>query len=209
MGLLTASAFCSPLAASAADLYVSSLASNTISRIASDGTVSTFVSGLNAPANLQLAGIAFSGGFLYAADFGNNAIQKFAPDGTFTTFISGLNIPAGIAFDPSGNLFEVDFGSNSVNKIAPDGKSGTRFSRGYFDTTARLNIAFDRPEGIAIDGDNVYVSDRTTITQIPLSSGGFGRIFRSSDHPVGLAIVEVNGLPCEKNSNLLVKSRLF
>jgi hypothetical protein len=179
VGLLTASAVFSPLAASAADLYVSSLARNTISRIAPDGTVSTFVSGLNAPANLQLAGIAFSGGFLYAADFGNNAIQKFASDGTFTTFASGLNIPAGLAFDASGNLLAVDFGTRSVNKISPAGQVSPFIAMDGF--TSGVS-----PEGIAIRNGDVYVSSRNAIDKFS-SSGNLVGSGLGVNIPIGLA----------------------
>ena len=137
---LAASAVSCPIAASAQDLYVSEYLSsnglNSIKKVAPNGTVSIFKTGVNAP-----FGIAFdpSGNF-YTADYFNGNIQKRTSGGVITTFASGFGEPiASIAFDPSGNLYAATYSSNSIKKIAPNGTVST-FASGL---SGVFGLAFD------------------------------------------------------------------
>ena len=70
---------------------------NNFSKVAPDGTVSTFATGLNGP-----YGLAFDASwFPYVANYGNGTISKIASNGTVSTFVSGLSGPSYIAFAPA------------------------------------------------------------------------------------------------------------
>ena len=87
-------------------MYVANAGNGTISAVADDGSVSTFVTGLQQPAGLALD----RWGNLYAADWGVGAglvgtIHKITPDGHVSTWAAGLGGPTGLAFDGAGNLY--------------------------------------------------------------------------------------------------------
>ena len=91
---LIAAAVSFPFSATAATLYVSD--SNTIKKISSTGTVTTFATGISSP-----LGLAFDGsGNLFAADFAAKTIKQISSTGIVTTFATGLTGPAFLAFRP-------------------------------------------------------------------------------------------------------------
>jgi DNA-binding beta-propeller fold protein YncE len=99
-------------------LYESDSGSGNIYEYTSNGTQSTFASGLNNP-----LGLAFdnSKSHLYEADYGSGNIYEFTSDGTRSTFASGLNHPFGLAFDSSGNLYEAESVSGNINEFKNNG----------------------------------------------------------------------------------------
>jgi len=67
-----------------------------ITKIAPDGTQTSFVSGLE-----DLRGLAFDlSGNLFAAGHGSNVIYKITPDGSVSVFASDLNVPQFLAVEP-------------------------------------------------------------------------------------------------------------
>ena len=102
------------------DLYVVDLISTSIVKFASDGTRTTFASGLNEIPHA--AALAFDRtGNLFVAD--RSIILKFAPDGSKSTFATlGADV-YGMAFDGGGNLFVSDL--SQILKFAPDGRVST------------------------------------------------------------------------------------
>ncbi|MEO6871112.1 MAG: SMP-30/gluconolactonase/LRE family protein [Chthoniobacterales bacterium] len=109
--LFPSNAFCAP-----GDLYETDLGSGTVFKFASDGTKTSFVSGLIAP-----TGLAFDGkGNVFISDTGSGTIVKVAPDGTQNVFAVIQNDgPIGIAFDASGNLYVGLFNGGVVLRITP------------------------------------------------------------------------------------------
>ena len=112
------------------DLYVTETPPGIVTKIAPDGTKSTFAS------DFQIAsGMAFDrSGNLLVSDTGTGTIFKFAPDGTQSTFAMGLTAPGAMAFDGMGNLFVAEsFGDiANLTKITPSGERSTFASGNYF-----------------------------------------------------------------------------
>jgi hypothetical protein len=160
------------------DLFEADFNSGTIYKFASDGTRSTFATGLVSP-----VGLAFdSAGNLFAADFLGGTIYKFAPDGTRSTFATGLLAPVGLAFDSAGNLFEADSDSSTINKFAPDG------TRSIF-ATGRY------PVGLAFDSaGNLFEADLMGNTIYKFAPDGTQSTFATGLRPFGLAFDSAGNL---------------
>ncbi len=171
------------------NLYVADASSDTIRKIASDGTITTLAGsagvagstdgGGSAARFSQPGGVAIDGGGnVYVADTGNATIRKIAPDGTVTTLAGSastrgsqdgtgsgatFNQPGGIALDSAGNLYVADAMNDTVRKITPAGVvttlAGTAGTRGDADGTGAAAL-FNFPDGVAVDSTgNVYVAD--------------------------------------------------
>ena len=178
--LLGAAVFLSALdrTLQAQTVYVSNFNGNSISKITSNGTVSTFASTDKWP-----EGLAFdNAGNLYAAINWDHEIQKFDSNGTgsvFATFASaGVLSPTAMAFDGAGNLYFADITGNSVRKITPGGV-GSVFATG-------LNL----PYGLAFDqSGNLYASSLNGNTVTKITPGGATSLFISGglNGPAGLA----------------------
>jgi serine/threonine-protein kinase len=130
-------------------LYVSSLDTDIVHRIAKDGAVTTVAgtgkggfTGDGGPATL--AGLHGPGavvvdkyGNVYIPDTQNNRIRRVTPDGTITTVVgngtagySGDGGPAtlaeingveGMAVGPDGSLYLADYANERIRKVAPNG----------------------------------------------------------------------------------------
>ena len=78
----------------AGNLFEADLGSGNIYEFTTDGTKSTFASGLSHPTALAVD----SAGNLFEADFASGNIYEFTPGGVQSIFASGLPAPAGLAF---------------------------------------------------------------------------------------------------------------
>lgn len=127
------------------DLYETDLGSGTVFKFASDGSKTSFATGLIAP-----VGLAFDGkGNAFIADTGNGTIVKVDPDGTQNVFATIQNDgPTGLAFDASGNLYANLFNSGVVLKVSPDGTQ-TTFASGLTNPTG---LAFDKDGNLLVAG---------------------------------------------------------
>ena len=126
--------------------------------------------------------------YVYVADWGNHRVQKFSQDGEFVMTFgsdpdsgSDLEHPSDVAVDSDGDVYVTDWGNKRVQIYEPDGEiigalhgnatdphdrvNGEEFqltaealkAEARIDTGTLLG-GFDRPTGIAIDGeDRVYV----------------------------------------------------
>jgi hypothetical protein len=137
-------------------------------------------------------GLAISGDNLYVSEEVNNCIRKVVlstgdvttPVGTTGT-TSGhvdatgnaarFNYPYGLAID-GDNLYVSEFSNNCIRKVVlstgdvttPVGTTGT--TSGHVDATGNA-ARFNLPTGLAIDGDNLYVSESQYIRKVVLSTG--------------------------------------
>ena len=99
--------------------FQANIRGNRISRIATDGTVSTYATeGLFNPVGLVLD----PKGVLWVANCGAGSIQRIASDGSSTLFVKSdlLKCPNGLTRDPDGNLYAANFYNGDVVRIAPD-----------------------------------------------------------------------------------------
>jgi sugar lactone lactonase YvrE len=87
-----------------------------IVKIAPDGTVTPFVSGLDDV--LQM--VFDSSGNLFLSDYGQSRVLKVTPAGTVSTFAT-IAAPHGIVIDPSGNLYVNEYFNQTVDEITPTG----------------------------------------------------------------------------------------
>lgn len=95
----------------------------------------------------------------------------------FVTNATQFDSPYFITSDANGNVYISDFGSHVIRRLTPQGQlsiiAGTG-QAGYVDAKDPLEAQFNRPAGLAIDGNNnLYVADRENhcIRRISLTSG--------------------------------------
>ena len=172
------------------DLYETDLASGTVFKFATDGTQSTFVSGLMTP-----IGIGFDGkGNTFISEAGAGAVVKIAPDGTQSAFAAIPDGPTGLAFDSSGNLFVSVFNTGVILKFTPDGTQST-FASGLGNATG---LVFDR------DG-NLFVADLTAGAIYKFTAAGMRTTFASGlSGPGGIVFDNSDNLIASDNIDGLV-----
>ena len=167
------------------NIYLADTNTNSIYKIAPNGTQSVFAAGVNTPLGLALD----SAGNIYVSDVDDGNIYKFTPQGVQTTVATGLNQPAGLAVDAAGDIFYTTIGTPTVGVIPP---TGTPFTL--------VTYASGNPLGVAVDSSgNLYYSDETgafvsrlnrsiapTLTFATTADGD-----TSTDSPVAAAIQNV------------------
>jgi streptogramin lyase len=156
--------------------------SRRISKIATDGTVSTFLSNAG-----QYGSLAFDqSGNLFAADYANNAVVKITPAGSLSTFYSNpagdrsrgdpLSGPMGMTFDSLGNLFVASiigfYDSGHINAFSPNGA----LMPFYAQVRSSYSLTFDS-QGILYGAQGLegtiskIAADGTVTTFVPSSAG--------------------------------------
>jgi sugar lactone lactonase YvrE len=168
----------------AGNLFVDEGNTGNITKIAPDGSKSTFA---NEPGRLN--GVAFHpNGNLFVADYNLGTIDYLSPTGARTFYAFGLNQPAGLAFDHAGNLYVTERSANVVTKystsglrsvftnnlVAPTGLTADRAGNIYVveengalyrlatngSKAATIATGFGGATAIAIDEfDNIYVAE--------------------------------------------------
>ena len=121
------------------NLYSAGNSSSIINKITTNGTISTYVSGVPNP-----LGLAFgSGGNLYASEAdGSSKVSKITPSLTIDNnfaFTGASTVPYGLATDANGNIYAACYGSADVKKITPSGSVSTYASGG----SSPVGLAFD------------------------------------------------------------------
>lgn len=97
------------------NLYVANFITNSIDRIASDGTKTPFVSGVNLKGPIGL--VVDEAGNLYVANYFGGTIIRINPAGISTVIASGFKKPYYLTIDRDGNLFVSQQEDNSVVRI--------------------------------------------------------------------------------------------
>ena len=186
---------------SAGNVYVADQNNHTIRKITPAGVVSTLAGLANRSGSADGTGSAArfygptgvavdSAGNVYVADQ-SNSTRKITPAGVVSTFAgtpgnfgnidgSGVgvrfNYPTGVAVDSAGNVYVANRDSHTIRKVTPAGvvstMAGQANSSGSADGTGSA-ARFNRPAGVAVDGDsNVYVADQTNHTIRKVTPGG-------------------------------------
>jgi hypothetical protein len=86
-----------------------------VSRIAPDGTRTTFADGLSGPSGLGVG----PDGAIYVASYSRDEIYRFTPDGVRSLHVTGLATPAGIGFDRTGGLLIANHRTNQILRLTP------------------------------------------------------------------------------------------
>jgi hypothetical protein len=125
------------------DLYISDGASNTIRKVVNP-------TGLNTDIITTFAG---------------NGRRGFRGDGG-PAAAAELNRPSGVATDSRGDVFIADTGNNRVREVLSSGTIMTIAGNGLCGRRVPIRngqpateASLCQPSGIAVDGDNVYISD--------------------------------------------------
>jgi len=131
------------------DIFVTGQAE--IFRIAPNGVLTTFASGLSLPSDLEFG----PSGDLFIFESGTGDISRIAPDGEKTIFASGFDKKESyLAFDTHGNLFLNDRSPGNFYRITPN---GTVLSLGHFSDP--VSGCYD--DMIFDSEGNLYVADGT------------------------------------------------
>ncbi len=161
-------------------LYVSN--GGDIYRVASNGSVSLWVTGAGGD------GLAFdAAGNLYSSDETNGDIYRVTPGAVVTTFAVGLYEPFGVAFGPDGDLYVAQAGtSDSIASVTPAGgvsiavSSSELFSAGSTDLGS---VAFNSYGTLfAVDWDTYEVWMIGVVsapTQLAVSESAAGTVTAS------------------------------
>lgn len=112
--------------------------------------------GLSSPHDVAVA----SDGTLWIADAGNDRLVHMTPEleviGTLGGADYAFDGPRYLDFDQVGRLYVADKYANQIKVLAPDGTLMTTL--GSAEAALGPGV-FDRPEGVAIRGENVWFSD--------------------------------------------------
>ncbi|MFN4011321.1 MAG: NHL repeat-containing protein [Pannonibacter sp.] len=102
----------------AGHLYVAEWGAGRVSRIAPDGTRTTFADGLSGPSGLAIG----PDGAIYVASYSRDEIYRFTPDGVRSVHVTGLATPAGIGFDRAGRLLIANRRTNQILGLTDKGR---------------------------------------------------------------------------------------
>ena len=123
-------AFASLASATPGDLFVTDLATGSVIRYTSDGTGSTFASGLISPQGIVFfQGNSSTTSALYVADAGDGGatsgvVYRYDLAGNRTTFATSLDNPIGLTVD-GGTILVAENGAGRIHRLPVDGSPGT------------------------------------------------------------------------------------
>ncbi|BAU53441.1 Serine/threonine-protein kinase PknD [Mucilaginibacter gotjawali] len=191
------------------DLFVTDYDQHSIRKIAPDGTVTTFASGIN------VGGIVL--------DRYNNvyvstqvSIKKITPDGA-TSYFAGINASGdydatgldarfsfinGLAIDEKGDIYALDYGNAKIRKISPAAVVTTIYSFTQFEPFGSINVDAS---------GNVFVAYEDQVWELPLGGNAInfvGGYFLDQGFKDGVgAAAEFNdltGMTIDPSGNLYV-----
>ncbi len=204
-GTGTAAMFSAPIGVvvdGSGNVFVADSMNDTIRKISSTGTVSTFAgsagvtgstdgTGSTARFNLPTGLAIDSAGNLYVSDTTNNTIRKITSAGNVSTLaglagVSGsqdgnggnafFNHPGGLALDVSGNLYVADTGNSVIRKVNVAGAvstvAGLDGVAGLMDGPAS-DAFFNQPQALGLDSTGTLsVADTGNAAIRKISSAG-------------------------------------
>jgi streptogramin lyase len=181
----TAATFASPAAVAvdtSGNVYVADTGNNLIRKIAPGsgstvgGVVTTIASGsIDAPAGIA---VDSASGNVYFTDTFDDVIKVIAPGGA-VTILAGqggapgtadgtgtaaqFSLPVGIALGSGGVLYVCDTGNQTIRRVTEAGVvttiGGAAGTSTPFSNGTDSYATFNSPEGIAVEGDTLFVAD--------------------------------------------------
>lgn len=147
------------------NLYTTNRNGNTVSKITSSGTISTFASGTASLLNKPIGLAIDPSGNLYVANENGASITKLTPAGVASTFATSVGT-YGLASDAAGNIY-----------AAPGGSSIVRFTpQGVSSTFATTNLS--TPRGMTFDASgNLFVANFGNHTIARFTPAGTGSTY--------------------------------
>lgn len=97
------------------NLYVANFLSNSVDRIAMDGTKTSFAAGINLKGPIGL--VCDESGNVYVANYIGGTIAKITPAGVATIIAAGFKKPYYLTLDKDGNLFVTQQEDNSIVRV--------------------------------------------------------------------------------------------
>ncbi len=97
------------------NLYVANFLSNSVDRIAMDGTKTSFATGINLKGPIGL--VCDESGNVYVANYIGGTIAKITPAGVATIIAAGFKKPYYLTLDKDGNLFVTQQEDNSIVRV--------------------------------------------------------------------------------------------
>lgn len=136
-------------------VYATGAASGNIEAFEGDRPVAE-AGGLSAPHDVAVA----ADGTLWIADANNDRLVQMSPDLQVLHTVGGpdygFNGPRYLDFDAAGRLYVADKYAHQIKVLGPDGRLLFTLGSGRGELGPGK---FDRPEGVAIDGTDIWFSD--------------------------------------------------
>ena len=148
-------------------VYVAETGANRIRAVAPDGTTVTVADHLASPLGVALG----PDGAVYVADTLDNRVVRVVPGGAMETVVGSdpdpcdgpLSPPTGVAVAPDGTLYVADAGNHRVRRVSTAGVittvAGTGVEGDGPDTGRAISAALRFPTGVAVDGDDLLITD--------------------------------------------------
>ncbi len=195
----------------AGNIFVADTGNSVIRRIDRDRVVTTLAGTRGSPGfrdgtgavarfNSPMALALDANDNLYVADHFNDCIRRITPEGVVTVFTGiadargSANGPASSArfFEPAdlyiaadGSMFVADAGNHTIRKISAaetvTDHSGPGGGFGYVDGTG-ANARFNYPQGIALNGDRLYVAEGRNNRIRQVTTAGVVTSFMAGTH---------------------------
>jgi sugar lactone lactonase YvrE len=160
---------------------------NEVLRIAPDGSVSVFASGIPVPLSMTTD----ASGNLYVTSYACPAsVYKVTPNGTVSVFATGLCRADGPEFDKAGNLYICDRSTNRIMRVPPTGGVATEFASGFDIPTG---IVFDEQGNLLVTNSNngtISLVDSQGVTS-PFGTGFTNPVDLVFDHAGQLFIADL------------------
>ena len=194
-------------------VYVTSFGTHDVVLLDANGVVRRRLTGGLAGFDRPFDVLETAEGSLFVSEFGADRISRVRPDGSKVLTFGGRGIEDGrligpqyLAADAEGFVYVSDWGNRRVQKFTPDGEFVLSFGRRtpFFD-------GLQRPTGIAVHGEEVYVAESATgAIYVFDTSGNFLRAIRDVglDRPESLTAFGDTGLVVSDGLNVkLVDTR--
>jgi len=190
------------------NLIISDTDNHCIRKIDKNGDVSTiagrvkpgYKDGIGANARFcHPTGLSIdSNDYIFVCDTLNSSIRKISPSGNVTTVTLSALIkdPVGIAHDKDDNIYITSVASRAIYKVDKTYTVHSVVARDDLNTP----ITWSAPESIAVDDENIYISDLVAIKKINLDSGRGSILFKGT--PALYSRNDFQGLTLDAESNV-------